>query len=430
MKRVQRILLALGFLALLIISWAVAISARSNAEKQLELIEQAANLLEDDIYIRAVPLLEEAAAYNASYTLSAETMLKTAYLGLIDKAGYRRKYTNLLDKQMSRKDASSEVYVEAARYYLALAKLPDALSVLKAGIEKTGGAELLALYEENRYAYQLSRNAYEEVTAIYGGAIQVQSHGLWGIAKSDGSPLIPCEYEKISTFSIDRAIAKKGSEIFAVDSANNRLAKMHENAGDFGNYAFDHLPVFIAGSWKRYNGELEPGNMSFEAFGMYSQGYAAAKENGKWGIIDAGADWLIPPSFDELIMDELGRCYEQNALFFIQTGAVYLFSQQRVLAETYEDAKPFGDAYAAVKKDGKWGFIDCFGTARIEFIFEDALSFGEKLAAVKWHDLWGYIDINGNIVIEPVFLQAKSFYNGSAPVLTERGWQFITLIDH
>jgi hypothetical protein len=36
----------------------------------------------------------------------------------------------------------------------------------------------------------------------------------------------------------------------------------------------------------------------------------------------------------------------------------------------------------------------------------------------------------GQIVIEAVYYDAKSFSSGSAPVLTERGWQFITLIEY
>jgi hypothetical protein len=66
----------------------------------------------------------------------------------------------------------------------------------------------------------------------------------------------------------------------------------------------------------------------------------------------------------------------------------------------------------------------------IDFRFDDALSFGQHLAAVKQGDFWGYISLKGDIVIEPVFLEAKSFSNGSAPVLTERGWNFITLLEY
>jgi hypothetical protein len=349
---------------------------------------------------------------------------------LLDTGGYRRKYSALLEKQMNRKDAAPEVFAEAGAYYLATAKLNQALDILKTGMEKTGSAELVALYEKNRYTYEVNRAVYDDVTAIYGATVQVQKGGQWGIAKADGTALIPCAYEKISTFSVDRAIAQKGEEIFALDSNNNRLAKLHESAGDFGNYAQDRLPVLTESGWRRCNGELTPGNMAFEALGMYSGGYAAARLNGRWGIIDSGSVWLIPPAYDELILDELGRCYAQEALFFRRGGVVYLRSGGAELPEAYEDARPFASGYAAVKKDGKWGFIDASGAVRIEFAFEDALSFGQHLAAVRQDGLWGYISVYGDMVIEPVFKAAKSFSNGSAPVLSGRGWQFITLLEY
>ena len=107
-----------------------------------------------------------------------------------------------------------------------------------------------------------------------------------------------------------------------------------------------------------------------------------------------------------------------------------MFANGRFLDDFYEDARPFSDeGYAAVKKNGRWGFIDKNGNEMISFTFDDALSFGQHLAAVRIGDFWGYISIYGHVVIEPVFLGAKSFSEGSAPVLTERGWQFITLLE-
>ena len=68
LKRANRVLLAVGFLALIIISWALALGAKSAAEKQAGLIARAEEYLNDGIFVLAAPLLEEAAEYNAAYT--------------------------------------------------------------------------------------------------------------------------------------------------------------------------------------------------------------------------------------------------------------------------------------------------------------------------------------------------------------------------
>ena len=431
MKLGNRILIGIGCVVLLLVSWIVVINAPSNTEKQLKLIEQAAELMHDEIYIRAVPLLEEAAGYSAEHTLEAESLLKEAYLQLITQQGYQRKYTTLLETQMGREDTSPEIFIEAANFYLGRSKITDALTVLKNGIVKTDNEELMQLYENNRYSYQLGRSVYEDVTAIYGTTIAVQIDGLWGLAQSDGTLIISCEYEKISTYNIGRAIVKKGSEIYAVDSSGNRLALLKENAADFGNYANDRVPLLIDGEWKRATGEFVVGSASFEQMGTYSDGYIAAKMNGKWGVIDINSNWLLPAEYDEIIMDELSRVYAQGAVFARKGGAVYLFVDGVQLGDSYEDAHPFGnEGYAAVKKDGKWGYIDTSGSVQIPYQFEDALSFGQHLAAIKIGDFWGYISLSGELVIEAGYLDVKSFANGSAPVLTERGWQFITLLEY
>lgn len=430
MNKTVRIFIGVGCCALLIVSWIIATNSKSTAEKQLVLIGRAQEMINDGIYIRAAPLLEEAAGYNAVHTITAENELKRVYLALIDKAGFRRKYTTLLEKQMNRPGASPEVFIEAANYYLGISRIQEALAVLRTGIERTGDMSLLTLYEDSRYVFEISRTSYENVTAIYGSTVQVQYDGKWGIASADGIIIIPCEYEQISTLSRGQAIVRKAGRIYAVDADNNRIAVPDAEISDFGNLADNRIPVLIEGSWHRATWDFEVGANAFEAIGMYSGGYAAAKTNGRWGVIDLSNNWLIPPEFDAIIKDELGRCYAQGAVFVRSGDIVHLIVNGNIVGEAYEDAHPFSDeGYAAVKRNGKWGFIDTSGTVVIPFTFDDALSFGQHLAAVKIDGRWGYISRFGHIAIEPTFLDAKSFSEGSAPVLTERGWQFITLLE-
>jgi len=409
----------------------IAINSESASEKQLALIRQATELVNDGIYIRAVPLLEEAAGMNAAHTLMAEEELKKAYLMLLGNRGFGRRYTGLLEKQMNRRDAGSDVFTEAANYYLGISRITEALTVLKTGIERTGCIDLITLYENNRYSYETSRTSYDYVAAIFGTTVQVQAEGLWGIARSDGITIIPCQYDKISTFSGDRAVVMKDGEIFAVDRNNNRVAFLRENAVSIGNLADNRIPLLIDGNWLRATGEFTIGTAAFEQIGMYSGGYAAAKMGGGWGVVDLGLQWLIPPEYDAVIMDELGRCYAQGVVFARIGNEVFMFIDGQRTGAIFEDARPFSDdGYAAVKRNGKWGFVDANGVEVIGFVFDDALSFGQHLAAVRIGEYWGYISRYGHVVIAPSFPEAKSFSNGSAPVRTERGWQFITLLEY
>jgi len=411
-------------------SWIVTVNAQTTAEKQLELIAQAAYLMNDGIYIRAVTLLEEAAGYSDEFTLEAERKLKQAYLALIDNRGFGRRYTTLLERQINRHNHSPDMFEELANYYLSISRTAQALNVLKAGLERTGCQILIAMYEDSRYAFETSRSSYDYVSAIYNGTVRVRRDGLWGIANSQGTIIIPCAYDKISTFCTDRAVVKRDGEIFAVDRNNNRIALLRNGAEDFGNLANNRISIRVDGVWRRATGDFSLGSAEFEQIGMYADGYAAAKTGGRWGVIDLGMNWLVPPIYDGIIMDELGRCFGQGAVFVKSEGAVYLVVENQIVG-VYEDARPFSnEGFAAVKNDGRWGFINTNGEVMIDFIFDDALSFGQHLAAVKIGELWGYISIGGAVVIDVQFIEAKSFSGGSAPVLTERGWSFITLLEY
>jgi len=430
MKKKTRILICIGFCSLLIIAWIIAVSSKSTAERQLELINQARVLMADGIYSPAVPLLEEAAGYDAAHRLTAENELKRAYLALINNRGFSRKYTNLLEKQINRRDALPDVFIELASYYLSVSKTQEALEVMKIGIERTGDTEIVSLYENNRYVFEISRAAYDNVTAIFEGTIQVERDGKWGVASSEGIIIIECKYDKISTFSNDRAIVMNGTMVYAVDRNGNRIAITHEDVLEFSNFAENRVSVRFHDGWRRATGEFEFGTNVFEDVGMHWQGNVAAMVDGKWGVMGIDNKWLIEPEFDEIIQDELGRSYAQGAVF-VRTGEhVRLLVDGEIIGDVYEDARPFNDVgYAAVKRNGNWGYIDTMGVETVPFIYDDALSFGQHLAAVKIGELWGYISVYGHLVIEAEFLEAKSFSGGSAPVRTDRGWQFITLIE-
>lgn len=87
------------------------------------------------------------------------------------------------------------------------------------------------------------------------------------------------------------------------------------------------------------------------------------------------------------------------------------------IGETYDNAKDFSEGFAAVKKDGKWGFIDTNGNMVIEPKYIAVWSFSEGLAAVQIQDgKWGFINTEGNEVIKPQFDAAWYFSEGLAVI--------------
>lgn len=431
MKKYTHLIISIALVLLLLGAWIVTLNTQSTGDRQSELINSAALLIEDRIYIRAAALLEEAASINGTHTAKAENKLLQVYFALLETRGFPRKYSELLMQRINRADAGSDVFREAAEYYFSISRAQTALIILKNGIDRTSCYMLIELYESERYAFNINRISFEDVTLFYGDTIGVKMDGKWGVASNDGSILIPCIYDKVSTFHKNKVVVRQNSEIFAVDRNNNRVSVADNTVTDFGNFSQNRVPVLIDSTWRRASGLFEIGDMEFESIGMSSNGYFVAKSGGLYGIIDISTNWLIPPEFDEIITDEFGRGFSQNAVFVRHLGNIYLLVDESRIAGPFEDARPFSDTgFAAVKRNGKWGFIDNTGTTVIDYIFDDADSFSMHLAAVRIGDYWGYISLRGDVVIAPQFSDAKGFSEGSAPVLTQRGWQIITLVEY
>lgn len=92
----------------------------------------------------------------------------------------------------------------------------------------------------------------------------------------------------------------------------------------------------------------------------------------------------------------------------------------------YESARNFKNGFAAVQKDGAWGYIGRRGVQKIPFIYDNAGSFTDDgLAAVQKDGLWGYINKKNKMVIKPQFAEAQDFSNNRAAVRDEEGWHYI-----
>ena len=415
----KRIGLLIGCVLLLLAAWTAVLSMKSPLEKQTELIVLADAELGLGLPANAEPFLLDAAKYNTKHTQGVLERLKQVYSSL----GSTMEYASALKEQTARADCPVEAYIEYANYLVGDRKLEDALAIYRLGIGRTGDATLWNYYEDIRYAFKIESDYYEDVTAYHSGGIQVKTDGLWGLANAAGNILIPCEYEQISTYDG----ANKGCVIVrladaglnAVNLKNHVVAKTDLKAAQIGNLSQDIIPLRLAnGKWIIANSKLVSSDTEFEGLGTCANSAMAMKSGGKWGVVTTDSKSILPFEYDEIIMDEIGRCYAQKAVFAKKGAAVYLYVDGKQLGDTYEDARPFtDDGWAAVRKGGKWGFIDTAGQLMIEPKFDDALSFSGHLAAVKQGGLWGYVSLSGWVVIEPQFLVAKSFLQGYAPVL-------------
>ncbi|MDR2357395.1 MAG: WG repeat-containing protein [Oscillospiraceae bacterium] len=428
-----RIGLTLGCVLLLAVSWLAVLNIESPEDKQAALVAYADMQLETELYEPARLYLEQALGYKTKYSFDVQEKLKRVYLELDDGQAY----ADLLARQIAQDNCAESVYEEAVDYYLERGELAEALSALKKGIAETGAQELIAIYERERYACRINASEYDVVTAYMDGYIQVRKDGLWGLADTAGRLVIPCDYGQISTvdMSTGRVAVMKDGKLSVVNAMNRVVATFDGGSAGvdkIGNFSQGILPLRLSsGKWIIVDGNLTPNPAEYEDLGGVSNSAVAMKFSGKWGVFALDGEVVIPAEYDDIVRDELGRCYAQGAVFAVRDGKARLFADGADTGISFDDARPFtDDGWAAVKQNGKWGFVDTAGTFMIEPQFDDALSFSGHLAAVKQGELWGYLALTGKLAIEPQYLRAKSFAGGNAPVLTDRGWQFISLVEY
>ncbi len=96
-----------------------------------------------------------------------------------------------------------------------------------------------------------------------------------------------------------------------------------------------------------------------------------------------------------------------------------------VVEPKYDAANSFSEGLAAVQSNGKWGYIDKTGTLVIPFTLDSTYAFSEGLAVYSSGYYYGYIDTSGKKITEAVYVEASSFKDGVACVKKENRYGFI-----
>ena len=89
----------------------------------------------------------------------------------------------------------------------------------------------------------------------------------------------------------------------------------------------------------------------------------------------------------------------------------------------YEQCSKFADDIAAVKYNGKWGYIDSSGHELIATIYgdgeyygRDSRDFKDGFACVEQGGKYGLIDKKGNLIIPCQYTRPLNFINGLAKI--------------
>ncbi len=213
------------------------------------------------------------------------------------------------------------------------------------------------------------------------------------------------------------------------------------------------FPVKKRGYWgaiNRYGEEFI--HCVFDSLLSWKEDLFAVQFRSQFGIIDKEEKWLLSPQrYPVGLINEDYFFEKRDSTTFVRNlnGEIIYFTTQPIsvdgdcLKEVLSDGTvkyvsfqgveisrseapvasagiqsvfPSSEGFRAIKKDGKYGFVDARGRLRIANRYDAVGEFHEGLAPVKLIGKWGYVNVRDQVAINPNYEAIGPFVNQTAIV--------------
>jgi hypothetical protein len=288
---------------------------------------------------------------------------------------------------------------------------------------------------------------FERGKAIY------QLGDLFGVIQSDGKLLVPALYRSIklaTSYIIAKQLDVTGKEVTILfDSAGNRkVNRGYEAIHPLKNELF---AVKNQRHWGIINSQgYEVVACSYDSLIQMKDEFVAVKFKGLNGVITIKEEWKVTPrpyaitllknarylEYTESVVNlkQIGggviyfttnriEVFDDYFLEYLPSGNVWkidfngvIVERQFVPSEPTEKIFEESEGLRAIKRNGRYGFIDSKGRLRVANRYEAVKGFSEGYAAVKILGKWGFINKFDNIAIQPVYEDVHPFSRGLALV--------------
>lgn len=422
----------LAMVGLLVVGWLAAAKNLISVPADFHrLVKEAEKYESEELYIRAIDSYKEALTFNPD-SMDVQLRIARDYLAVGDE----KAFTSRCEEILSAKEYPVSVASELADFYIERERNESAISLLKKAMKyHKNNEELESRYEKVRYTYKdLYVNA-EEIGSLVNDSAYFVTDGRYGIMTNKGGIRIRNMNEWCGPYSSDGTLAPvlKDGEFYFADTNGYRyeVPAKEDQMEALGILTDNIAPAKIAGTYGYVNAQFEHlSDFQWDDATQIQDGIGAVKQGEKWALINEKMELKTDYLYTDVKRDENGFFFAHDRAF-VKTGDSYQMIDKKgnvIGADSYEDAVPFAsDQPAAVKKDGKWGFVDVDGNLVIEAQYEEAGSFSNGLAPVKTATGWGYINQKNELVIADEFMGAKNFYKGVAPVKEGNYWTMIEL---
>lgn len=439
MSKIKKMMPILLVLIYLLTAFFMVKGRGETAGEYNRLLRDARQFAENGIVSDAIDCYEDALAINPTAEIYLEA--GAVYLDNEEYQSAKKWYNN---KLLTEYPNDARVYEYGMTLFLRQEQYSDAFDCYETYQNRGLQSEAVeALIDEIYYAYRLS-GQYDAVSLFSNttNTAAVQKNGLWGYISASGDRKISYQYTEAGVFSDTAVVTDTDGETYYIDSDGNRKISMAQieranpESGAITQLKRVESNLILAGNgsvWSYYDADtLQEQFGDFRDATVITNGVGAVSDaSGKWALISSTGELLTEYQFDQVLADQKETVCRNAAIIVQLNGHFVLVDREgNLLSEQqYDEACAFNDAtYAAMKRDGKWYFVDDQGTEYSLGEFEEAKSFSAGLAAVRQDGLWGYITMDGTMAIECQFEEAEAF-NRSGSAFVKAGGSKWTLLE-
>ena len=255
---------------------------------------------------------------------------------------------------------------------------------------------------------------WHELGELSEGLLPVRRGSKWGFVDAHGRQIIPCTYSKVQPYSEGKAAALTRKGWSFIDRAGKPLLDTY-----------------------------------YSRVGNYIGGLAYARTGDGYGYLDTTGAWVVGPTFERAwdFEGEVARVQVDGSIRLLHRGGYFVNAQrydqlsafdghglavarkgdQRLRyylvdksgqrrSRDYESIRAFRAGIAAVRKDGRWGYIDTAGVELVVPRYSRVSGFSEGRAWVQLDGKCGFIDRQGRPITEMAFSKCLDYEDGHATV--------------
>ena len=373
--------------------------------------------------------------YASALLIDAGSTEATLQLARVNRAlGNNKAFVQGCQTLISKEQISKEALTELLEYYYDAGKydtLIETLRKMRSRFPKD--KDVSALWTKYEGLYHKVGSKYASLGQVYNGYTIGEVKDNCYLVDASGATVLENTYEAIGYVSAynDLIAVCKDGKWYYVNTKEHKKMVSDELFEFCGLYSEGYAVAVKGGKYGYIDERMKPAtDFIWDGATNIYHGVGAVCKDGKWALINDSFETITGYDYDDIAVNEMNFCSTNSRIFAKDSKGYHLLDEEgkEVASETFEEARAFTSAsYAAVSKNGKWGFVGSDGNLLIDYQYEQAKNFGAGYAPVFVGGSWGYINEQNEIVIEPQFEDAYPFGPGGTAPVKNGSYYFIKL---